>query len=240
MTQVAGPLLCLAIGCAAGDARAAEPPEYAVEDALVRKETDQEIRYSIDVRVIKYFIDRIARYASAYPPRFEDADEREQIEGELRNLITILDMLREGNPSSAGLLLDAGFAYAMGHNLDLPGSSQKAIDTFEALLREYPDHPMGNYRYGAFLASTARLQQQSVAYLERSAALGVERALFTLGVVHVSQHRPERGLEYLERYLALHPDSEQTHRMIQAIRAGRIEHRLAPSRGDTAPWAISR
>lgn len=82
--------------------------------------------------------------------------------GELRGMMAIFDVLRDGGSSDPGMLLDAGFAYAMGHNLDLAGSADKAIETYEALLRESPDHPTGNYRYGTFLASTATLQERSL------------------------------------------------------------------------------
>ncbi len=140
-------------------------------------------------------------------------------------MIAIFDVPLEPQPTDPGLLLDAGFAYAMGHNLDLPGSAKKAIETFDALLREHPDHALGNTRYGAFLASTARSQENSVPYLEAAAELGIADALYPLGVVHVSQGRAQRGLAYLGECLERHPESERTRGMIQAIRAGRVEYR---------------
>ncbi|MEE9606436.1 MAG: tetratricopeptide repeat protein [Myxococcota bacterium] len=215
----------LVAACLLAGRAGAEAPRYEIEDALVVRETAQGTRHSVDVRVVRYFLAHVAKHAGSYPPRFENPRQRPEVEREARGLIAIFDVLLEPQPTDPGLLLDAGFAYAMGHNLDLPGSAKKAIETFDALLREHPDHALGNYRYGAFLAGTARLQEKSVPYLKAAAELGIADALYTLGVVHVSQGRAQRGLAYLEEYLDRNPDSERTRGMIQALRDGHVEYR---------------
>ena len=97
----------------------------------------------------------VSSHAQSWPPKFESDAERQMFEGELKNVIALLDAAVSQNPDDAVLLSRHGLAHALGHNLDFPGSAEKAIHSYEHLLALHPDNPRANYDYGAFLCGTA-------------------------------------------------------------------------------------
>jgi tetratricopeptide (TPR) repeat protein len=198
--------------------------QYELKDCLtVVEDVDGKNNYRVNQKVIDYFLDRTARHAKEYPPKFRTAEERRDAEKELRGLIDVMDVLVKNHPSDPEVLLRAGSAYSMGHNLDFESSAQKAADTFEKLLKIAPEHPEGNYAYGMFLAGTAAGRPESVAYLQKAAKLGINDALYTLGLVALSGGEKDKGLEYLEAYAKLHPRNKRVKKVIGAAKNGKIK-----------------
>ena len=204
---------------------AEQEKKYKLEECfLVTENTDGEKSYSVDIEVIDHFINRIATHAKEYPPRFENDMQKMQKERDLRALIDVLKIILEGRPDDPEILLRSGFAHSMGHNLDFEGSDQKAINMFKQLLEKHPNHPRGNYYYGMFLASTATKQRESLPYLEKAVELGFNDAIYTLGLVNISQGNNESGLQYLRKWVKLHPDDDRAKKIIEAVSNDRVRY----------------
>ena len=130
-------------------------------------------------------------------------------------------VLPQNNPENQDILWRLGFAYSMGHNLDISGSADKCNKCFEKLLALNPEHPRGNFFYGAFLAGTATRQKDSIVYLEKAAGMGFDDAIYMLGFVYLGLGNKEKALEYFQKYLNKHPDNKDVVAMIDAIKSGR-------------------
>jgi len=148
---------------------------------------------------------RIAPHARGFPPTFASVDERKQIEADLRRLLVLLDAAVVQLPNETDLLFRAGFANAMGHNLDFSGCAEKSIAAYEKFLKLKPDDKIGNYYYGGFLAGTATRRQDSIKYLEKALSLGVTDAHYTLAFVYLGQADKQKALLHLKKYAEANP-----------------------------------
>src|SRR5579864_1297409 len=97
-------------------------PCWAAEVTMSRSDVDR-------------VLSEIAPHAQQYPLHFSSDSERVEVEKKLRRLLAFLDAATAQYPGEPELLLRDGIANSMGHNLDFPGCSDKAISAFEALLK---------------------------------------------------------------------------------------------------------
>jgi hypothetical protein len=88
----------------------------------------------------------------------------------------LLDTLSQDFSHSSQLQLRLGLLHAIGFNLDIPGSHEKAVAAFSTLMTLTPNDPQANYQYGAFVAATTR-KGEGIPFLEKAKALGVQRGL---------------------------------------------------------------
>ena len=153
-------------------------------------------------------LSEVAPHAQQYPLHFSSDSERIDVEKKLKRLVVFLDTATLPIPDQPELLLRDGIANSMGHNLDFPGCSDRAISAFEALLKLQPDSKAGNFYYGAFLAGTETLRVKSIPYLEKAASLGVSDAHYTAAFVYVSLQDKVHALTELKLYLKDNPADE--------------------------------
>ena len=178
---------------------------------------------SLDLKCVDGIMDDLAKRAKGFPPQFRSKKEQERAERDVKMLSAMFAPIAAKDDAEVEILLRAGFLNSMGHNLDIEGSAEKAINYFERLLKKEPDHVKGNYLYGIFLAATAAKQKESVKYLEKAYRLGVEDAAYTLGLVHLILGDKQKSLEYFEAYVRSHPDDERSKSMIERIKSGKVE-----------------
>jgi tetratricopeptide (TPR) repeat protein len=107
------------------------------------------------------------------------------------------------------------------HNLDLP-TSLKAKQAFERAIAINPNDRRANYLFGMFLISTKAYHFDSLPYLQKAYALGEEDALFSIGMLLVRKDEKAKGLEALEKYAKVRPESVQTRRVIEGIKNGTL------------------
>jgi predicted Zn-dependent protease len=115
-----------------------------------------------------------------------------------------------------------GYLHTLGHNLDLAGSAQKAVEAFTALLALAPDDRRGNFRYGMFLATTTKVAD-AIPYLEKAKSLGVVAAEYPLGMAYTAVGERAKALENLESYSKRVPGDGNVVKVIDAVRKGNIE-----------------
>jgi len=217
-------IVAMVAATVAQESRYKEYGKYDLRDALMTKKADDgKDEHGLDMVMVSKVIDDLATHAKNYPPTFRSEDERTRAERDAKILVYLLDMIAAGDEVEAGILLMAGFVNAIGHNLDIEGSAEKATAYFERLLKREPDHPMGNFHYGVFLASTAAGQKKSLPYLEKALKLGVENAGFSLGLAYLMLGEKAKSLEYLESYSEKNPDDQGAKEIIEAIKSGKIK-----------------
>jgi len=163
---------------------------------------------TMSISEIDRVLSEIAPHAQQYPLHFSSDSERIEVEEKLRRLLVFLDAATAQFPGEPELLLRDGIANSMGHNLDSPGCSDKAIVAFEALLKLQPDSKSGNFYYGAFMAGTDTLRSKSIPYLEKAASLGVSGAHYTEAYVYLSLQDKVHALAELRKYLRDNPADE--------------------------------
>ncbi len=214
-------MVCLVMLRPASGLLAAE--EHVLQDlATTTVDAQGKEQHSISLEVVDYFLKRIAEHAKDYPPKFDSEEQRRTIEHELQSVILALAVVVQQQPLVPDPLLRLGYAWSMAYNLDAPGSAEETSHCFQQLLAVYPDHPQGNFYYGAFLAHTKTGQRASIPYLEKAVTMGVDDALFTLGFVHLSLEDKDQAMTYWRQYLSKHPDNTLVQAMLESAQSGKM------------------
>lgn len=198
--------------------------DYDLKDALIeRTDENGNKSYAVNINIIDYYINEIAKHAIEYPPRFSSKQEQDDIVFNLTKLLKLLEIIGENQQNNPDFLFKAAFANSMGHNLNLKGSDQKSKYYFEKLLSIDPNSQLGNYHYGMFLAGTNKYHFDSIQYLEKSLMLGNQDARYTLGLLYVQKGEMEKGLGLLNSYSNDNPNNEKAKKVISAINSNKLE-----------------
>src|SRR5450755_2823760 len=140
-------------------AYAKEYGNYDVRRILTVTETPSGKRRGIDIKYLDLMLNDLAAHAINYPPNFDSDQDRQRATRDTGLLSGMLDVLvKEPNPQPE-ILFRAASVNSFGHNLNIPGSAEKASSIYQRLLAISPDHPRTNFSYGMFLAGTARLRE---------------------------------------------------------------------------------
>jgi tetratricopeptide (TPR) repeat protein len=180
---------------------------------------------TVNIAYLSQILDDLSRHASSYPPQFESTDDRKRAEHDVSAISGMLDPLSDDFAHSPDLLMRLALLHAFGHNLDIPDSSQKAVAAFTTLLNLSPNDPMANYRYGVFLATTAKYGD-GIPFLEKAKGLGVVSADYWLGVSYQLAGDKAKAVEHLERYTQRVPSDVNAARMLDAIRKDKVETKV--------------
>ncbi len=208
---------CATVNCA-------DKEIFTLKDCL-QETTDHngEEHYSVSVGAVDYFLDKISKHAKEWPLKFDSDVQRKEVEHELKSIIYILETVLSNDAKNEGILWRIGFAYSMAYNLDFPGSADKCNEYFKNLLILNPEHPQGNFFYGAHLAGTVTKQKESIFYLEKALSNGYDEAIYMLGFVYLHLQDNEKAINYFQKYLDKYPKHKQTKELIKAIKEGRVK-----------------
>lgn len=200
--------------------------KFALNDCI-KESTDEsgDKKYSVSMEAVDYFLDKISIHAKDYPVKFDSDKQRKEIEHELKSIVYMLETVLENYPTDQGILWRVGFAYSMEYNLDIPGSGEKCEKYFRELLSLNPEHPQGNFLFGAFLVGTATRQKESISYLQKAESLGYDDATYMLGFAFLALNEKEKALNYYEKYLKKYPNHKETKIIIRSIKENRVEYK---------------
>jgi tetratricopeptide (TPR) repeat protein len=134
----------------------------------------------------------------------------------------LLDPLSPNFAHSAPLLLRLALLHAIGFNLDIPDSHDKAVAAYSTLIALTPEDPQANYQYGAFLAATTR-KGEGIPFLEKARSLGVVNADYWLGWSYVSVGEKAKAIENLENYTKRVPSDQNAARILDAVRNDKVK-----------------
>jgi len=169
-----------------------------------------------DLKVIDTAMAEVAMHAKNYPPRFASDEEREKTGLVLRDVINQLDAALAGHPDDRDLLIRAGLAHSMGHNLDFADSAKRCAEIFDHLLAMNPDDGWANLHYGVFLTGAGR-QKQGMVCLEKALALGVKEANYPLAIAYLTLEDPANAQVHLERHVTDFPRDEHARKLLQLL-----------------------
>jgi predicted Zn-dependent protease len=177
---------------------------------------------TVDIVYLDRILDDLAAHAKTYPVHFDSAADRHRAERDVATLSSLLDPLAEKFSQSPPMLLRLGLLHAIGHNLDIPDSADKAVAAYTTLLDLTPYDPQANYQYGAFMAATTRTGA-GIPYLERAKDLGVADADYWLGMSYLAVGNKAKAMENLTGYAKRVPGDRNAARMLDAIRHDKVE-----------------
>jgi tetratricopeptide (TPR) repeat protein len=178
--------------------------------------------HALDVAYLDQMMDDLSIHAKNYPPRFDTPEDKQRAIKDATALSGVLDILLQDPATDPELLLRAAYVNSIGHNLDIPGTGNKADTIFTRLLEVTPSEPRANYAYGSFLAGAGRALD-AVPYLEKALALGASDAAYGLGFAYLTLGNQEQALKYLEQYSKGQPGNADIERLIQAIKDGKLQ-----------------
>lgn len=205
----------------AADAR--EYGRYDLNRILSTSETAAGKKYSLDGVYLDRILDDLARHAGNFPPQFDTQQDRLRATQDVKTLGKIFDIVTNGPAQNRELLVRAGVLNSIGHNLDIPGSAEKADTLFRRLLAEAPSDPRGNYLYGIFLAGSGR-PKAALPYLNKALAGGMTDAGYSLGMAHLSLGDKTNALHHLTEYRRRKPNAVHIDTLIEAVKNGKITH----------------
>lgn len=223
-------LACLAAllpGLAPGLSLAAAYGIYDPQRILTTTETSTGRKHGLDGAYLDRMLGDLAAHARNYPPQFDSAQDRQRAMQDVKTLSGMLDIVTNGPNPHPELLLRAGMLNSFGHNLDAPGSAEKASTLFRRLLAAEPSHPRGNYLYGTFLAASSR-PKEALPYLEKAVAAGLAEASYGLGMTWLALGDKPKALEHLALYQQRNPRDTSVGRLIEGIRNGKVKLKQTP------------
>ena len=183
---------------------------------------------TINVPYFVQILNDLGSHAGTYPVKFDSIDDRHRAEHDVAFLSGQLDIIAD-NFRDESMLLRLALLHTIGHNLDIPGSGEKAAAVFDKVLERWPDDPQANYRYGVFLAGAAK-NRDAIPFLEKAKSLGVIDAGYTLGLTYMSLGDKDKAVANLKSYTARVPGDENAVRILDAVINGKID--LKKSKAD--------
>lgn len=178
----------------------------------------------IDMDYLDATLRNMAAQANRYPPQFDTPQDKERALKDVRDLVGLMSLLVDASPSNTDLLFRAARTFGMAHNMDVPGTAEKADELFRQLLDLEPTHPQGNFQYGAFLAGVGQ-PRMALPYLDKALSLGVTDADYSLGLTHLSLGDKARALQHLQAFKRRQPRNTEVDTLMDAIQSGRTEVR---------------
>lgn len=189
---------------------------------------------TVNLVYFSQILDDLGSHASIWPPQFDSIDDRHRAEHDVYLLSNMLDPVADNFSHSTPMLLRLGMLHGFGHNLDIPGSSEKAEAVFTKLLEQSPDDPQANFQFGKFYALTLK-RANAIPYLEKAKALGVSNADFWLGMTYTSLGENAKAIDNLTSYTTRVPTDTNAAKMLDAVKHGKVEMKQGIPPPGTSP-----
>ena len=206
------------------------PPAAAPQGAALPFPAGTPPSPALSIDELTAAVNRLEGALGGYPPHLRDEADRNETYGAWSRLVLAAQALRQTQGDTEPVLLVLARLYRQGHNLDVTGAAQHAIEVFHVAQKAYPD-------------SVPLLWQASYFFLQlnpKYAPQG-EKALLKLRArLHTDEHPEiERGLlfAYLyenrtaearkqaEKCVRLFPKDDAFKQILESLRAGSVERK---------------
>ncbi|MFT0212324.1 tetratricopeptide repeat protein [Pseudomonas sp. F1_0610] len=164
----------------------------------------------------------IGKYAQNYPTKFDDEADKKAATQDAFKLLKIAQIIvkeKDNNPHVLQLSMQMA---RLGHNLDIKGAAEMAVDYSQRYITEHPESAAGYLFLGVFLLDSGK-PQNAQPLLEKALALGDKRAYWSLGMFYLYKGDKENAVKHFKRYQAAVPEDQTTERILEAIASGKIE-----------------
>ena len=216
-------LLLLAIGCTS--TQAAEYGRYDLTQ-LAKQNTPPAKGATLDMALVDRIQTNLQQHAGNYPPQFDSPADAQRAQADAKTLMGMLGAVFSAGSAPPDLLLRMGMLGAVSHNMDVPGGAAFAQTHFERLLKMDSAHAAGNFQYGTFLGNTGRAKE-ALPYLIKAKNKGVTPALYAIGMSYLMLGDKALALENLQAYQKAVPGDAAAGKLIEAVRAGKIDVKKA-------------
>ena len=187
-------------------------------------------------------IKTITSVADSFPPRIETPEERARIEDLWRYLEEgLVGYLESGSDSTGSAEYLLGDLYRMGHNLDIEGSKEKAINYLNRAAELMPGGVRPHFQLGRLLTYSAEYEAGEVELLRAYALAPPESKLrisFDLANNAYFQKKFALAALYADRILQVNPNDK----VMTAIKdfsqkalSGEIQPKTVPIETDGPP-----
>jgi tetratricopeptide (TPR) repeat protein len=120
---------------------------------------------------------------------------------------------------------------------DFPGLEQEALPVFQKYLERHPEYLPFHQKISTYYLNKGKNSQalpHVVFVLDHSSEKNSELLLMAARIYREDENRSDKALQYLERFLALHPDRQDIVKEIQQIRTTLAKNLLAIIENDGA------
>ena len=185
---------------------------------------------TVDFSRLDRILDDLSAHAESYSPQFDSPDDARRAQTDVRVLGGQLDVLVQGPTPNVQILMRAAVLNSIAHNMDIPGTGERAMAEFTALMKMVPESANANYLFGKFLLNTGQAAA-AVPVLEKAKTLGAINTDYTLGLAYLLLGQKERALENLEQYAKRVPGDPNAAKIIDAARNGNVTLKRGPPPG---------
>lgn len=213
--------------CCAG-AHAAEYGRYDLNQ-LAKQNAPPAKGATLDIALVGRLLADLQPHAGNYPPKFDSPADAQRANADAAKLMGMLDAVFSAGQAPPEILLRMGMLGAVSHNMELPGAAAYAQTHFERLLKTDPAHAAGNFQFGTFLGNTGRAKE-ALPYLAKAKDSGVIPAFYAIGMSHLVLGDQALALENLQAYQKAVPGDASVGKLIDAVRAGKVDVKKAGAR----------
>lgn len=197
--------------------------KHELRDAVTETHDEQgEVQFVFDPDILDYFLQTLTHLTRNGGAYIRDDEERTDIEKKTRQLIQLLEIVREYHENDLEVLLRTAYAYGIGYSLSFPDSMETTIRLYKQAHAIQPDSALTNFLLGMFMFGTKEHNLDSASYLEKALEKGIESCRFTLGMLYIRQNKNDIGKEYLKKYAEDNPDNKHAQLVWDAVRRGDI------------------
>lgn len=166
------------------------------------------------------FVNELAPHAHDYPPQFDSPAQLRQMRKQLLEMLPSINAASDANPQDPRLMFLKAYANGMGHNLDLPGCAELAVDAYAGVIKLRPKFGRAHFYLGGFLAGTGH-GAESIPHLLTAIELGETGAHYPLGFMYLMQGDKRFALVHLKAYLKTKPDDAMALKVVADLEAGK-------------------
>ncbi len=183
---------------------------------------DGQTQFIFNPQILDYHLQTISTLSRDKGVHIESDEDRTEIETKLKQLITILEIVREAHEDDQDALVRTAYAYALGFNMAFPDAEEKALELYQLAHSKTPDEPLINFLLGMFMFGTEKHHLKCKPYLEVALEKGVESCRFTLGMLYIRENDNEKGKAYLKQYAEDNPDNKHAQLVWEAVERGAL------------------
>ncbi len=155
-------------------------------------------------------------HARNYPPEFNSEIQREDLERDLKKIISQLEQMIKDSSSDKEILFKLGAANTFAFNLDIPGSREKADEYFKQLFQLESNHGEGHLFYGQHLSGRGEFEL-AISHLQMAADAQLDIALSMIGLVYIQMGKKDEAKTYFQKFLNKYPGDSQTQMMLDSL-----------------------
>ena len=178
--------------------------------------------FRIDGALLEAVVDDLFAHARSYPTSFGDDAEKAIAVGEVEALSEVLAIAigEAAQGEDLPILVLAGQLEAVGHNLEVVGSTKRARSYFERILKADPKHHDAHLHFGMHLVGIRGGAKEALPHLRLAHEHGHGVALRGIGLAHLMLGERDQAIACLREWLANNEGDVGVARWIDALSHG--------------------